>query len=96
MADTKQIAYSFKELAEILVKEQGIHEGFWGIYVRFGIKALNMGETEADLKPTALVPILEMGLGRMDEVNSLSVDAAVVNPAPKRRSSKGSKKKATK
>lgn len=80
MAEATQILYTFKELAEILVKQQDIHEGLWGIYIKFGIKAANVGETDSDLKPTALVPVLELGLQKFDALNNLSVDAAVVNP----------------
>jgi hypothetical protein len=80
MAEATQIVYTFKELAEILVKQQNLHEGFWGIYIKFGIRAANVGETEGDLRPTALVPILELGLQKFDALNNLSVDAAQVNP----------------
>jgi len=82
MAEATLISYSFKELAELLVKDRDIHEGFWGIYAKFGISAANAGATPTDIKPTALVPILEIGLQKFDELTSLSVDAAEVNPAP--------------
>jgi hypothetical protein len=82
MAEPTQILYTFKELAELLVKDRDIHEGYWGIYVKFGIKAANVGETDSDLKPTALVPVLELGLQKFDVLNNLSVDAGVVNPKP--------------
>ncbi|HLE63617.1 MAG TPA: hypothetical protein VI750_10775 [Pyrinomonadaceae bacterium] len=95
MAEATQIVYTFKELAEILVKQQDIHEGYWGIYVKFGIKAANAGETDADLRPTALVPILELGLQKFDALNNLSVDASVVNAATV-RSRPGGKRATTK
>ena len=81
MAEPKMITYAFKELALLMVKDQGIHEGYWGIYVRFGINAANAGPSETDVKPTAMVPILELGLQKFDELNNLSVDAAIENPA---------------
>ena len=37
MPETPQIIFSFKEIAEMLVKQQDIHEGLWGIYAEFGI-----------------------------------------------------------
>ena len=80
MAEANLINYSFKELATLMVKDRGIHEGFWGVYVRFGISAANAGASDSDLKPTALVPIVELGLQKFEEVNNLSVDAAVENP----------------
>ncbi|MDX2042025.1 MAG: hypothetical protein SF097_12285 [Acidobacteriota bacterium] len=82
MPEISQIAYSFKELAELLIKDQGKHEGYWGVYVRFGIGAANAGASATDLRPTALVPVVEIGLQRFDDLNNLSVDAAVVNPRP--------------
>jgi|KBSSwiStaDraftv2_1062776.scaffolds.fasta_scaffold1032988_2 hypothetical protein len=81
MAEANLINYSFKELATLMVKDRDIHEGVWGVYVRFGISAANAGPSGNDLKPTALVPIVELGLQKFDEVNNLSIDAAVENPA---------------
>lgn len=80
MAEATLIKYSFKELAELMVKDQNKHEGYWGVYVRFGIGAANTGPSDTDLRPSAIVPILEIGLQRFDELNNLSVDAAKVNP----------------
>ncbi len=79
MAKTKQIIFSYKEVAEALLEKQDIREGLWGVYVRFGIKAANVGETSEDLRPTAIVPILEIGLQRFDEESNLTVDAAQMN-----------------
>ena len=58
MAEANQIIYSFKELATLMVKDRDIHEGLWGIFVRFGISAANAGPSAADFKPTALVPVV--------------------------------------
>jgi hypothetical protein len=80
MAEASQIIFSFKELAEILVKKQDIHAGYWGIFVKFGITAANFGQTDTELRPTAIVPILELGLQKFEELNNLSVDAGAVNP----------------
>ena len=88
MAEAKLINYSFKELATLMIKDQGIHEGLWGVYVRFGIHAANAGASGNDLRPTAMVPVLELGLQKFEEVNNLSVDAAVENPAATAKTSK--------
>lgn len=95
MAETKQIAFSYKEVAEMMVKQQGIHEGLWGIFLRFGIQGANLGPTPEDILPAAIVPVLEIGLQKLAEPSRLTVDAAVVNPAPgkqKRGVSKRSEK----
>ena len=82
MPETKQIIYSYKEVVEALIRYSDIHEGIWGIFVRFGISGANVGTTpEAhDEKPAAIVPVQEIGLVRVNEVNNLSVDASIVNP----------------
>lgn len=85
MPEASQILFSFKEVAELLVKKQDIHEGIWGIYVKFGIGAANAGPTETEVKPTAIVPILELGLQKFDRESNIAVDASKVNPRPKRR-----------
>ena len=81
MAEARQIIFSYKEVATALLKQQGIHQGCWGIFIRFGIKGANVGESGDTLTPAAIVPVLELGLQKFDKVHNLSVDAAVVNPA---------------
>ena len=85
MSEPTQITFSYKEIAEALVKQNGIHQGIWGLYVKFGIKAANIGENEDALRPAAIIPILDIGLQKFDKVNSLSVDAAKVNPKGKQK-----------
>ncbi len=96
MPEANQILFSFKELATLMVKDQSITEGYWGVYVRFGISAANAGPSDADLKPTALVPVVELGLQKFQELNNLSVDAAEVNPPDRPASTKRSSKKSAK
>lgn len=88
MAELGQITFTHKEVVEALVKQQGVHEGIWGIYIKFGIKGVNMGSSPADVVPTAIIPVLQIGLQRFEEENNLSVDAAKVNPErqPERQS----------
>jgi hypothetical protein len=83
MAESSMILFSFQELAEMMVKQQGIHEGLWGIYLRFGIGAANAGDPTGTLYPTALVPVKEIGLQKFEEANNLSIDASKVNPTGK-------------
>jgi hypothetical protein len=84
MADTPMHIFTHKELARILVKEQNIHEGLWGVYIKFGIGAANVGDPDNGmLLPSAIVPVREIGLQRFDKESNLTVDAAIVNPAGK-------------
>lgn len=80
MAEIKQITFTHKEVVTALLKQQGIHKGIWGIYVKFGLKATNVGSSDADLMPSAIVPVTDIGLQTFDSLNNLSVDAAEVNP----------------
>jgi len=82
MPEPTQISFSHKEVVAALIKEQGIREGIWSLYVKFGIRAMNIGGSDDDLQPSAIVPVLTIGLQRADKMNNLSVDASTVNPAP--------------
>lgn len=80
MPEATQIVFKHKELAELLVKAQGLHEGIWGLFLRFGIGGANLGPSDAEVNPAAIVPVLEIGLQRFDKETNISVDAAKVNP----------------
>lgn len=96
MAEIDRIAFTYKELAECLVKRQGFHEGIWGVYVRFGMQATNLGQNEMELLPTAILPLIEIGLQKVEKENNLAVDAARVNPDIKTPNpSRRTKKKGT-
>jgi hypothetical protein len=86
MAEPRQFTFSYQELAEILVKQQGIQEGLWGVYAEFALGAANVeGPVPGGGSvPAAIVPLQRLGIQKYDvEVKGLTVDAAVVNPAPK-------------
>jgi len=83
MGESTQIIFKFSEIAEELVRKQGIHQGHWGICVKFAIAATNSPGPTGELLPTAIVPIFEMGIQKFDEPNSLTVDASKVNPKKK-------------
>ena len=78
MAEPKQYSFSYKELAELMVGELGLSDGLWGVQVKFGIAAANIGEGADSLRPAAIVPVMEIGLQRFDEPSGLTVDAAEV------------------
>jgi hypothetical protein len=95
MPESNQIVFKHKELATILIKNQNIHEGLWGIFVKFGIGAANIGESPENLLPAAIVPILEIGLQKFDKETNLSVNAAEVNPPKSRETKKKLKAKSS-
>lgn len=90
------ILIDHNELAKLLVKQHGIHEGLWGLFIRFGLSANNIPIQPPDgsnivLRPAAVVSLLEIGIQPFAERNDLCVDAAEVNPKPK-RSKRGTNK----
>lgn len=85
MAEAKLYTFKFKELAEILVKSENLHEGHWGIYIEFGIQGTNIGPNESELVPAAIVPVMKIGIQRFDRPSGLTVDASQVNPEGKKK-----------
>jgi hypothetical protein len=81
MAQASQYSFEFKELAELMVKKLDLHEGLWAISVEFGIGASNIGPSPTELRPSAIIPIVKIGLIQATESTNLAVDAAQVNPA---------------
>lgn len=86
MAETKEaITFTHKELAEILVKQQNIHEGLWGIVIEFAFAAGLVPfppspEPNSNMVPAAIVPVGRIGIQKFDSANSVTVDASLVNP----------------
>jgi hypothetical protein len=88
MAEPDRFIFTYKELATAMVKQQGVHEGLWMIYVEFGIQGANVGESKDQVVPTAIVPVLKVGLQLIAKDHPLAdsaivVDAAAVNPTAK-------------
>lgn len=87
MAEATQIMFSHQEVVTALLKQHGVHEGLWQLTALFGFQAINIahgasGQPGAgELVPAAVVPLLQVGIRRVDELNNLSVDASTVNPA---------------
>ncbi len=82
MAEPTQYTFTYKEVVEALIKQQGIHEGTWGIYIEFGIQGANAGPSPDQLMPAAIVPVVKIGLQRVEADKPLpgAVDASVANP----------------
>ena len=90
MPEPTQIIFKYQELAEVLVRHAGITSGNWGIFIKFGLSANNIGPDKNNLVPAAIVPVAEIGIQQFEEPCNLSVDASRVNP---QKSVKGIRKK---
>ncbi|NJA08276.1 hypothetical protein HC024_21485 [Methylococcaceae bacterium WWC4] len=82
MAEATQIMFTHREVVTALLKSQNIHEGIWALSVQFGMGAANIASNEdgEELNPAAIIPVLKIGLNRVDKINNLSVDASQANP----------------
>lgn len=76
MSEENRIKYSMHELTEILVKDQGLTEGMWMLSVEFRIGAVNSGIDDQNLAPTAMVPLVSVGLIPADKGSNLTIDAS--------------------
>lgn len=88
MPEPRSFVFSHRELTETLVKQQNIRKGLWGIHVRFGLSAGNTSgiyEGVEQLVPTAIVPVLEIGIREYDEPNSFTVDASKLRTAGRKK-----------
>lgn len=85
MAEINQYAFSLKEVATALIKQQGLREGTWGIYAEFGLAAGNIKDPAGQALPAAIIPIVKLGLQRFEADHPLAVDAAAVNPVKRKR-----------
>lgn len=80
--EVTRFTFSHKELVQVLIKHQGLHEGLWMLYVEFGLGAINAGPSDDELLPSAVVPVKTIGIQKGEKENNLTVDAAKVNPKP--------------
>jgi hypothetical protein len=95
MAEPKRIVLPYKELVELMIKKHDLHEGIWGLFARFGLNVANASveyEGAQQMRPIAVIPLVEIGIQEYAALNEISLDAAVVNPrqkaAKKRRATK--------
>jgi hypothetical protein len=90
MAEATQYTFSLLEVAETLIKKQGIHEGKWVIGIEFTLNVGLLGATPPDIKPGVMILANSIQLLKAQEGSpqSLTIDASVVNPRPKKEQSK--------
>ena len=74
-----QVDFPWQDLTTALVKQAGLHEGLWKVGFSFGLQAMNININKQHL-PAALSFIEKVVLTRVEKIDPLVVDAAVVNP----------------
>ena len=77
--------FNHKQLLEALVKEAGIHSGKWTLRANFGCIPGNFGPSADKISPGLAIALIDVGLipAAADHPESMVIDAAKVNPAPR-------------
>lgn len=73
-----------KELASILVKHYGYHEGTYEVGIQFNVAVGSVGPDAEHIAPGAVLTVGGIGLSRCPEGSLHGVNAAAVNPKKKR------------
>ncbi len=82
--------FSLIELTEILIKYKNIHEGLYNLSLEFQFAIGSVGPTPELICPGAMIGVSRFGLSKTEKAktNIHTVDAAKVNPPPKKRARK--------
>jgi len=76
---------SLHDLATVLIKHYGLHEGCYDLMIEFQIGVGAVGPTPEALSPGAMIGVSKVGLMSSKSTGPTTVDAAIVNPAKKSR-----------
>ena len=72
---------TMRELATVLVKHYGIHEGKFDLLIEFQIGMGLLGPSPELTNPGAMISVSKIGLVQSPPVDGpMTVDAAIVNP----------------
>lgn len=79
---TSEHRFSIKELIEALLRDQGIHEGYWALNIEFGAvgTSVNAPEGYGGTLPGMIVSVNSATLMRAGSATQGAVDAALANP----------------
>lgn len=85
--------FSLRELTEILIKNQGFHEGLYNLSVQLQIGVGTVGPSPELICPGAMLGVSRVGLSKTEKgkENIHTVNAAESNPAPRKRAIKTKK-----
>ena len=69
-----------KQVAELLVKHLGIHEGLWDVAIEIQAAIGQFGLPPTDILPGAMFRISRIGLTKTAALGPITVNAAEINP----------------
>ena len=86
----KIVDFSLVELTELLVKHQKLHDGLYNLSLEFQLAVGAVGPTPELICPGAMIGVSRIGLSKTEKekANIHTIDAAKVNPAPKKKARK--------
>jgi hypothetical protein len=79
---------TIKELTVELVKLEGLHEGIYDLAIQFNLGVGNFGPTPEMTFPGAVLGVAQIGLQKSTQAGPHTVDAALVNPPKKKRTTR--------
>lgn len=71
---------SLNEIAELLVRHMGKHEGLWELTFEVQVAIGKVGPNPDSVLPGAAMGVSKIGLMRTDSLGPFTIDAARVNP----------------
>jgi len=71
-----------REIAELLVRHQGLHEGLYDLAIEFQIAVGGVGPSPESILPGAMVGVKRIGLKQAALLGPTTVDASIINPPP--------------
>ena len=78
--ETKRLNIDWLHAAVALVKECNLHEGIWQVGIEFDLRGAVVKVDAQTSVPAAFIPALRLVLTRVETMDALTVDAALVNP----------------
>ena len=84
---------SLQELAGLLIRHKGLHEGLYNLVVQFQFAAGAVGPSPEAVVPGVMFGVSGVGLEKVDQTGPHTVDAAVVNPVPNKSPKKSTTKR---
>ena len=72
--------HDLREMATILVKHHGLHEGLYDLAIQFQISIGAVGPNPASMLPGSMVGVQNIGLVYAAKEGPTTVNAAQVNP----------------
>jgi hypothetical protein len=85
VAESTQLTFELRETAIALIKQQGIHEGFWMLAFQINFTVGVFGTMAEDVAPGLLARVEKVQLSKLNAQGPhppFAVNAAEVNPAP--------------